>query len=215
MPEATPIPDGLRVDVARLRRRGVDRHRVEIALPAAWLGDVLSGTDAKVDGDGSIDVELFLSPDGVVVATGTLAARLWVPCGRCLEEAAVDGGADVCATFVRGDGRIPAKGEDVPDGENLSADDLDTWSYDGKTVDLAAVCDELIKLAYPIRVLCRRGENCRGLCSGCGAQLNGQPEAPACAKCGAAVGEGGPGPDGEGPGTGALAEALRKLQDPG
>src|SRR5690606_12997169 len=38
--------DTLRVDVAALRRRGVDRERVEADLPAAWIAAALAETDA-------------------------------------------------------------------------------------------------------------------------------------------------------------------------
>ena len=47
---------------------------------------------------------------------------------------------------------------------------------------------EQIKLAYPMRALCSRGEACRGLCSNCGAALNEVPvSVRVCPSCNCAV----------------------------
>jgi hypothetical protein len=104
---------------------------------------------------------------------------------------------------------------DNEDGIGLGEDDLDTFTYDGPTVDLSAMVAEYVKVAYPMRALCPRGEACRGLCSNCGASLNDQARGPRCAACGREVGDGeGPPQAGETPSEGPLAAALRKLRLP-
>lgn len=46
----------------------------------------------------------------------------------------------------------------------------DVYPLEGEELDLTAVAREQVDLALPFRALC--DESCRGLCSGCGANLN-------------------------------------------
>jgi uncharacterized metal-binding protein YceD (DUF177 family) len=143
-----------------------------------------------------------------------------------LEDAEVDGATRIEALFELGSAARRHVQEDDEDGLALDDDALDTWSYDGSSLDLAQVVTEYIKVAYPMRALCEKGEACEGLCSGCGNNFNETPPRRAgkrafCVKCDqeffGAVGE--PPADGEEdneePATSnALADALRKLQLP-
>jgi uncharacterized metal-binding protein YceD (DUF177 family) len=190
-------PEAITVDLAALRRRNIDHHAVDCVLPVAWLRGVLSGTDAEASEPAHVALGLHLQPRGVVVATGTLQVAFDVPCGRCLTPAPVGETARIVATFVpaasaRGRSAPVAGGsEDEIDDENalgLSEDDLDTWTYEGVTLSLEAMLAEQVKLVYPMRVLCARGDDCRGLCSNCGADLNAQaPEGRTCEACGRPV----------------------------
>lgn len=216
VPDATP-PEDLRLDLGALRRKGEDRHEIACELPAKWLSAVLEDTDAQVDAGGQATFEVVLQPDGTVLARGGLAFAFSVPCGRCLDPAAVDGTTNILATFVKeGHRASSAEPGDDDDGLGLAEEDLDVWVYDGLVVPLHQVVAESVKLAYPIRALCPRGESCRGLCSNCGAALNAQPLGRRCAECGAelegiALGDLPPASDEP---KGALAEALRKLDLP-
>jgi uncharacterized metal-binding protein YceD (DUF177 family) len=208
-------PD-LRVDVAMLRRRGVDRHHVEVDLSEAWLASVLAGTDAEPRDPGHVELDLQLPVDGPVIVSGTLRAGFEVPCGRCLDPAHVSADGPVSATYVPATAvSVPSEDTSDEDGLGLSEDDLDTWTYADTTVDLSLMVAEAVKVAYPMRALCRRAEACRGLCSNCGAALNDQPVAPACAACGHVLGPGeGTADPASKPADGPLASALRKLQLP-
>lgn len=209
------VPADLFVDLAALRRKGLDRHTLEVELPIAWLRQVLGETDAEVKAVGRVSTELFLQPDGVVVATGDLQVGFEVPCGRCLDPAVVDASSRICATFIKDAERVAAM-DDLEDEDEtgLAEEELDTWAYDGLHIDLAAVVGEQIKLAYPMRILCARGEQCRGLCNQCGAELNTQATSGKCEACGAPVlaeldsAQDAEPEEGENP----LADALRKLQ---
>ncbi len=208
-----------------MRRRGETHGRVQADLPPDWLATALDDTDAEVKAAGSVSFDLSLPSDGPVIASGRLQASFVVPCGRCLEDAAVDAGTRIEALFVLG--ASTTRREEDEDGLVLDEDALDTWSYDGASLDLAQVVVEYIKVSYPMRALCGLGEACEGLCSGCGNNFNESPprrvgKRAFCVKCDqeffGAVGE--PAPDSaqgeadEPPRTGALADALRKLQLP-
>ena len=211
------MPEDLLLDLGALRRRAVDRHRVECDLAADWVRAVLRDTDATVEDAGHVALDVFLQADGTVLAQGRLTLSFFVPCGRCLDPAAVNDVTDILATFVREghEAQLPAQVED-DEGIGLAEDDLDVWVYDGQTLPLHQVVGESIKLAYPMRALCPRGEACRGLCSNCGAALNEQPLGRRCTACGAEL-EGialGELPAEVEPPEGPLASALRKLDLP-
>lgn len=187
-------PDALTVDLSTLRRRHIDHHEIATELPVPWLAAVLASTDAEVAAAGRLDLSLHLQPRGVVVATGTLEVAFHVPCGRCLAPSPVEEAARIVATYVpaaaanaaRAETRVDA--DDDEDGLGLSGDELDTWPYEGAVLSLQAMVSEHVKVAYPMRILCERGEDCRGLCSNCGADLNQQaPTGLTCESCGRAV----------------------------
>lgn len=165
--------ESLRVDLAALRQRGVDRHEVEALLPVSWLAETLCDTDAEVGVDGSVRLQLWLQPEGVVVAQGPLAVRFDVPCGRCLSPAGVDGATEIFATFMPG----TEEADEAVDDDDVDPDDdsADVWRYQGPVLRLDGLVAEHVALAYPMRALCEHGEACRGLCSNCGFELNTLP----------------------------------------
>jgi uncharacterized metal-binding protein YceD (DUF177 family) len=200
------------VDLAPLRRQGIDRHRVELELSPPWLVRVLEGTDAEVAAAGSAALDLVLQADGSVVATGKLRATFDVPCGRCLDPASVDASCDLAALFVRGsDPRAARADDDAFEVDDESDDGLDVLRFDGTLLDLEPWLAEYVKLGYPMRALCARGEACRGLCTGCGAALDEQPPGERCTACGLEL----PREGSEGaPVESALARALSRLKVP-
>jgi len=157
-----------------------------------WLAHVLSDTDAELPIPGQVTLSVTLQPRGIAIVQGTLALELAVPCGRCLDPAKVDGSAALCATFLpaatAAQRNAVADDDDDEDGLALHEDDLDSWAYEGTTLDLVPLIAEHVRLAYPMRALCPRGEACRGLCSNCGAPLNALPaDTLECAECKNAV----------------------------
>ena len=64
--------------------------------------------------------------------------------------------------------------------EKLSREDLGLSYYSNEEINLTPLIREQVMLALPTRPLC--DENCRGLCGGCGANLNRE----ACACCASA-----------------------------
>jgi uncharacterized protein len=86
------------------------------------------------------------------------AAELHGPCMRCLEPAS--------PLF-----EVEAREVQQPGGgEELSSPYVD----DAGDLDLAAWARDALALALPGQIACR--EDCRGLCSRCGANLNHDPE---------------------------------------
>jgi uncharacterized metal-binding protein YceD (DUF177 family) len=212
-------PDALVVDVSAMRRRNETHVSLERELAVDWLREALRDTDAEVDAPAHVDVHLVVQGDGSVIVTGKLRGEIRVPCARCLDLADVSADSAITALYVReGAARsLPDVRGDEDPGEDDDGDE-DLWPFDGIKLDLAPMLVETVKLAYPMRVLCTRGADCRGLCSQCGAPLNDQPaDSTHCTACGVAsprVPEVDLAPAAEAPRTDALAEALRKVRIP-
>jgi uncharacterized protein len=98
---------------------------------------------------------------------GRVRAQVEARCDRCLKPALFP----VEANF---DERYVPAGEEVKSDETeLHPDELSFSVYAGETLDADELVREQILLALPARLLCR--EECKGLCPGCGADLNSEP----------------------------------------
>ncbi|MDD7208578.1 MAG: DUF177 domain-containing protein [Lachnospiraceae bacterium] len=96
--------------------------------------------------------------DGTLHVTGETMIRLIIPCDRCLE--------DVENTF-----HIKIDRSVDPNTESDGIDDVDELSFiDGYMLDVDKLVTDEIVVALPTKVLCK--EDCKGLCSICGTNLN-------------------------------------------
>lgn len=129
-----------------------------------------------------IGMEVFPSPDGdyevtqkepvtlhivnngdqKLKITGRLHLTLSIPCSRCLEPVEVPFDLDI-------EQDVDCKMTEEERRENLEEQPF----IEGYDLDIDHfVCNELL-LNLPMKVLCR--EDCKGLCSKCGANLNEHP----------------------------------------
>jgi uncharacterized protein len=95
---------------------------------------------------------------------GQVQTSLELACGRCLEPftLAVDSSFDL---------RYQPRSSNTGEGEReIEEDDLTTAFYENETIDLGQLMREQFYLVLPMKPLCR--EDCRGLCSICGTNLN-------------------------------------------
>lgn len=82
------------------------------------------------------------------------------PCQRCLNDADLE---------------VDARGMDyVHHGDSETDEDDDEAYVDAYQLDLGRWVRDLVAEALPQKLLCR--EDCRGLCSVCGADLNADPD---------------------------------------
>ena len=126
---------------------------VEQDDPPACMEDIQARFDLKRLGDH-------------VLIEGTVATALALTCSRCLERSLLP--VDVRFRYTL------APRMDNREGEiELDTDDLEYGSYQDDTIDLEPLLFEQVFLQIPMKILCRR--DCRGLCPGCGANLNVEP----------------------------------------
>ncbi len=203
--ELAPV-DTLRVDIPALIGRGPGPYEVDVEVAPAWVKQALAGTDAEVQQLAQLRGELSLQGK-TALFRGHFTAVFEVPCARCLEGAAVDGGGELCVHFERGESKRPKLEED--DEEEIDTGSPEQFTFDGITLDLRPMLVEHLVMAYPMRALCERGEDCRGLCSQCGANLNSQGEGGPCSACAGQQAAQPPEPAG----NASWQAALRKIRD--
>jgi uncharacterized protein len=112
-----------------------------------------------------VDVDIACYRSGrEIFFRGSLHGRIDGICSRCLK--------DFCIPIEHGFDFVLSP---VPLGsagatEELRREELGLSYYSGDEINLAPLIREQVMLALPTRPLC--AEDCRGLCSGCGADLN-------------------------------------------
>ncbi|NLJ28827.1 MAG: DUF177 domain-containing protein [Deltaproteobacteria bacterium] len=114
----------------------------------------------------NVDLELNKFPDHIRIQ-GTLQGELQVNCHRCLTPVRLSLNEPI-DLFLFSEEKAPQEDE-----IELEAEDLDYSYFDGEVIDIDLLIAEQIFLALPFKVLC--SENCRGLCPGCGVNLNEEP----------------------------------------
>ena len=146
------------------------------------LSDVLSRDEKVVSMEAEVELDSFQSRLGsfpivdktplslcirntgkkVLEITGTMELSTVIPCNRCLEDVKTMIHLDILRKV------------DMKLSEDDRIKELDEDSYiAGNTLDVEGlVYDELLS-GWPMKVLCR--EDCRGICSRCGANLNKGP----------------------------------------
>jgi len=126
----------------------VYRFDAELELPEMEvLNDPVRFEDIAVHG------EYFAAGDKISVRCQADAV-VHTRCSRCLEPVQMSISAEVDACFAR-----------MPDPE-----DPDLYTYESSVVNLTDAVSDALLLELPYRFLC--SENCKGLCSSCGINLN-------------------------------------------
>ena len=116
---------------------------------------------------------LVLPTDGGWLVRGTLEGEVVLPCSRCAEDSV----AVIAARFEDFE-NMPGMGEDEDESDESVApaemeettDRRIVFEHNSPLLDLAAICWEELMLALPVTPLCRK--DCKGLCAGCGVNLN-------------------------------------------
>lgn len=144
----------MKLDITKgIQRKGVD---VPFDLEDAWNEDRWNGDTIAYIGPVSFSGTYMLA-DETVIVRGTACANVQAPCARCLAPTVISVTAEVEEAFVRDvDGEANAQEEE--------------YTYSGHVLNLDEAVRTALLLELPSRILCR--EDCRGLCSQCGQDLN-------------------------------------------
>lgn len=133
----------------------------------------------------------FKRVSGRVHLKGSFAATVTCPCKRCTKDVKLELPVEFSLRMVPShelnrdedeEEEAPAKhgkrrhkkddDEEADEAASFELDEIDAEPFDGKTIDLDPIVREQVLLALPVTVLCR--EDCKGLCSVCGQDLNEQ-----------------------------------------
>jgi uncharacterized protein len=112
-----------------------------------------------------LDGQLVYYRSGVeIFFHGSFAGNLEGCCSRCLTTYSFRVEKEFDLVLVPKPSRPEGKVEE------LKREELGLSFYNGDLIELAPLIEEQVLLALPTRPLCR--EDCRGLCGGCGVNLN-------------------------------------------
>ncbi len=111
----------------------------------------------------NVDLEIQRRSDHLEV-TGTIRGTLRLACDRCLEDFSWELRRGV-RILLFDETRTPTEEE-----KELEPEELEYEFFDGVIIDVDRMIAEEIFLELPFRSLC--SESCRGLCPGCGVNLN-------------------------------------------
>lgn len=110
-------------------------------------------------------LDLIVSKDGSKYRlVGRIDANLRVDCGRCLEPFQMAVGIDVDLLY------LPFSDNSGESDFRIEESDLRAAYYRDEEIDLGQLVTEQLRLALPMKLLCR--DECQGLCSVCGGNRN-------------------------------------------
>ena len=132
---------------------------------------VLKKDQLEIDQAGlSVNVDITVNGslnriDDDVYLKGTVMTSVVASCSRCLDTLSYPVDSDLKSHFVPSDDRSTSK-RDV----ELHASDIDAEVYENQQIDLTQSIRDSILLSVPVICLCK--EDCKGICSQCGKNLN-------------------------------------------
>lgn len=150
------------VDLKSIPGKGVKTF--ELSLDRNWwIPDRYDDNIDSFESPVKVRIEIY-RVDNKFVLNGTLRGTLRIICDRCLELFSQEIKSDF-NSFL-----IPSP-EDIDKVElELMEDDMDVSFIENDEVNLDDIIREQFYLSIPIKSICR--ENCLGLCSKCGCNLN-------------------------------------------
>lgn len=150
--------------------RAVDLPREGLRIDRGLqIGPLSLGGDLELGvRDATLEARLIRHGEGLA-CSGRLVATAMVPCSRCLEPYPLPVDRRFEVSYLPG----PPPDPDEPEVQ-IHREDLDVSFLDEEgTLAVEDMAAEQIYLEIPMKPLC--SEECRGLCPGCGRNLNLEP----------------------------------------
>lgn len=148
----------MKVRVSDIKENGV---HIETFENPEWLVNVpeLSTGDKNLQLTSRFDIDLQLNKVlKEVTVSGDVQFSIEAPCSRCLQTVKLDLKPEVNLVLT------PRESIEDEDG------DLNHETYIGDEVDISDYIREQVAMSLPFKVVCT--DNCKGLCSNCGVNLN-------------------------------------------
>ncbi|MGH7738625.1 MAG: YceD family protein [bacterium] len=113
-----------------------------------------------------LEIQCAISKSGdYILAKGWVQGLMRLSCDRCLAEFESPYKSFFEFQYRRSEDREPDEVE-----TEISLSQVEILYFDGEILDIADAVRQTVLLSEPMRALCR--EACRGLCGGCGGNLN-------------------------------------------
>jgi uncharacterized protein len=150
----------MRYTIKDIGEAGID---VRVTVSEAWLRAECPDIPLCLSGAG-VSFVGRLEPAGEgYLLRGTLAGKITIPCGRCLEPAPVEVESVLAVSFIE---------RDEDSAEDDEAQD-DVVCFEHGVVDIGVPIRDEILLAVPMTPICRT--DCAGICPVCGGNRNVTP----------------------------------------
>ena len=146
------------VNVSEIKDGGLS---LDLTRGPGWLGGSEKSEVASVDSDIGFHIDL-LRTAGEISVRGEIGFLAVARCSRCLSDVSVDTTVEVNLILS------PSEAE----RKEEAGGEIDYETYRGRRIDLNDYMREQVNLSLPYKVVCSEG--CRGLCGGCGRNLNEQ-----------------------------------------
>ena len=160
----------MRIDIHHIPSNGLDLVYEKPADHFSALRELKESGECDFDGPISIRLRVIEEKDFFRVK-GRLGATLQLPCARCL---AVFNSPVVSRFTLNYSKNIPRDVHKAnSDAIELTADQIGVIYIKGDVIDFTDAVQEQVVLTIPFRPLCSQG--CKGLCPGCGKDLNQGP----------------------------------------
>lgn len=143
--------DGLKIRVSGL---STGTHDYSFRVPSSDLQ-----LDANFDSPVEVKVRLEKLARQIIVRS-EIATSASFSCDRCLAGFRQAIAAKYAIVYV----------EDEAEAGRFPPEDIRIMRHDSTVIDLSDDVREMVLLSVPLKLLC--AEECRGLCSSCGADLN-------------------------------------------
>ena len=157
----------MKIETQHIPQQGlVIRRRIE-ASEFETLNRLM--TNKQADFSGTIDIDVSVVPlRDLIQVEGHVRTRVRLECSRCIESFEAPLHRRFALSYSR---KIPEDlHQNKSDGIELTAQQIGLVHYKGDEIDLRDALAEQVVLALPFKPLC--DEACKGLCPGCGANLN-------------------------------------------
>ncbi len=168
----------LQVKIEQIRERGYELdEEVGLELIRSALADA-EGEGFKAEVPFKLHGKLNKVGSGVLL-NGRFEAKVTVPCKRCLTQVELTLPQEFTLNLVpkslARDVGVDEEADDDGRAEragSFTLDDAEQEVFDGKVIDLTHIVREQLLLALPMSAVCT--EDCQGLCTVCGQNLNEQ-----------------------------------------
>ena len=164
----------MQVKIDEIRESGLTLNE---PVELTWLQDALADTEG-FRAETPFNVELRLNKVGSgVLLKGAFTATVVAPCKRCLVDVVLALPTSFTLNLVpenlADQVGVDQDGEDDEKAARAGSfllDEAEEEIFDGKVIELDPIIREQLLLALPMSAVCT--EDCKGLCSACGQNLN-------------------------------------------
>ena len=136
------------------------RNKLSYSIPAE---NFALDKDIKILGNSDIELVILKSGDKLLVE-GIIHFAAEISCAICGEKFVKEYYEPIKSEYIRQIPKISAK------TLLLSSDEVSRFYFQGETLDLLPLLHDTILLAIPLAPTCQ--EECKGICPGCGVNLN-------------------------------------------